>query len=222
MKKILYLLALLPSLPLANEAVTYTCDDGSKILAKFTKNDEGRPLATLDIGGTPRQLALIPAASGAHFRGEGFNFYSQGDDAILEDSDTTLRRCKVGETPPSHTPAATSSFVDISGRITYRQRLALPADAIVTIRVQDNGRTAGKALTLAEQTIELNGQQMPVDFNLIVDRDLIGKQTRLSLFARIDSHGKLLFISDKGYPVKLVDGKSHNEMILRQVTGRRR
>lgn len=222
MKKLLCLLALLPNLLFANEAVTYSCDDGSKILATFSKNSEERPLATLSIGGTVRVLALIPAASGAHYRGDGFNFYSKGQDAILEDEKGSMRRCTVGDTPPAApVPAAVSSFVDITGSVAYLQRIALPPDAILTIRVQDTSRAGAKALTLAEQTIELAGQQVPVAFNLIVDRDLIGKRARLTVAARIESHGKLLFISDKVYPVKLVDGKSHSEMILRQVSTKR-
>jgi putative lipoprotein len=70
---------------------------------------------------------------------------------------------------------------------------------------------------LAEQTIELAGQQVPINFQLTVDRDLIGKKARLTLAARIERRGKLLFINDQSYPVKLIDGKSHSEMILRQV-----
>lgn len=222
MKKLLCLLALLPNLLFANEAVTYSCDDGSKILATFSKNSEERPLATLSISGTVRVLALIPAASGAHYRGDGFNFYSKGQNAILEDDKGSMRRCTVGDTPPAApVPAAVSSFVDITGSVAYLQRIALPPDAILTIRVQDTSRAGAKALTLAEQTIELAGQQVPIAFNLIVDRDLIGKRARLTVAARIESHGKLLFVSDKVYPVKLVDGKSHSELILRQVSTKR-
>ncbi len=222
MKKLLCLLALLPNLLFANEAVTYSCDDGSKILATFSNNPEGRPLATLSFADAAHELALIPAASGAHYRGDGLNFYSKGSEAIFEDDKGLMRRCTAGNTPPpAPLAAAVSSFVDVTGSISYLQRIALPPDAIATIRVQDTSRAGAKALTLAEQTIELAGQQVPVAFNLIVDRDLIGKRARLTVSARIESHGKLLFISDKVYPVKLIDGKSHSEMILRQVSSKR-
>ena len=222
MIKILCLLALVPTLLFANEAVTYSCDDGSKILATFSNNAEGRPLVTLGIAGKTHELALIPAASGAHYRGDGLNFYSKGPDAIFEDAKGLMRRCTVGDTPPpAPPPAAVSSFIDITGSVAYRQRIALPPDAILTIRVQDTGRADAKALTLAEQTIELAGQQAPIAFNLLVDRDLVGKRARLTLAARIESRGKLIFISDKVYPVKLVDGKSHSDLMLRQVSTKR-
>ena len=221
MKKFIPLLALLPALLQANEAVSYACDDGSKISAVFSKNSEERPLATLNIAGSNKELALIPAASGAHYRGEGLNFYTKDNDAIFVDGNGTMRRCSVGNTPPpivKEQPPAVSSFVDISGSVAYRQRIALPPDAILTIKVQDTSRADAKARTLAEQTIELAGQQVPIAFNLVVDRDLIGKKrARITLSARIEQHGKLLFINDKAYQVKLVDGKSHNDMMLRQV-----
>ena len=220
MKKLIPLLALLPALLQANEAVSYACDDGSKISAVFSKNSEERPLATLNIAGRNKELALIPAASGAHYRGEGLNFYTKDNDAIFVDGNGAMRRCSVGNTPPvivKEPPPALSSFVDISGSVAYRQRIALPPDAILTIKVQDTSRADAKALTLAEQTIELAGQQVPIAFNLVVDRDLIGKRSRITLSARIERAGKLLFINDKAYPVKIVDGKSHSEMILRQV-----
>jgi putative lipoprotein len=225
MKKLLITLALLPGLSFAGDpATTYTCDDGSKMTVAISADPDGRPLATLNIGGKSQTLALIPSASGTHYRGDGANYYSKGDDAIFVDEKDKMRRCTKGDNPPqvAKSPApAVSSFVDIGGSVTYLQRIALPPDAVLIIRAQDTSRADAKAITLAEQTIELAGQQVPINFQLTVDRDLIGKKARLTLSARIERRGKLLFINDKAYPVKLIDGKSHSEMILRQVGGAR-
>ena len=222
MKKLLITLALLPSLAFAGEpATTYTCDDGSKMSVAMSADPDGRPLATLNIGGNSQTLALIPSASGTHYRGDGANFYTKGDDAIFDDGKGQMRRCTRGDAPPplpaQAQPPAVSSFVDIGGSVAYLQRIALPPDAVLIVRVQDTSRADAKARTLAEQTIELAGQQVPINFQLTVDRDLIGKKARLTLAARIERRGKLLFINDQSYPVKLIDGKSHSEMILRQV-----
>ena len=78
------------------------------------------------------------------------------------------------------------------------------------------------ARTLAEQTIELGGQQVPINFQLTVDRDLLGKKARITLAARIAVHGKLLFINDTAYPVKIEAGKGHVDMQLRQVSASRK
>lgn len=221
MKKLLTTLALIPGLLFASEPATYTCDDGSKMSVVISADPDGRPLATLDIRGNSQTLALIPSASGTHYRGDGANFYTKGDDAIFDDGKGQMRRCTRGDAPPpvpaQAQPPAVSSFVDIGGSVTYLQRSALPPDAVLIIRVQDTSRADAKARTLAEQTIELAGQQVPIAFQLTVDRDLLGKKARITLAARIERRGKLLFINDHSYPVKLVDGKSHSEMILRQV-----
>ena len=221
MKKLLIALALLPALSFADEpTTTYTCDDGSKMSVAISANPDGRPLALLNIGGNSQTLALIPSASGTHYRRDGANFYTKGNDAIFDDGKGQMRRCTRGDTPPpapaKAQPPALSSFVDIGGSVSYLQRIALPPDAVLIVRVQDTSRADAKARTLAEQTIELAGQQVPIAFQLTVDRDLLGKRARISLSARIERGGKLLFINDKAYPVKLVDGKSHNEMTLRQ------
>lgn len=227
MKKLLFILALIPGIVLANEPVsTYTCDNSSKIAVTYSTNSEGRPLATLGIAASTLNLALIPSASGTHYRGDGANFYTRGDDAIFDDGSGQMRRCTLGDKPPAiapqATPAAVSSFVDISGSVTYRQRIALPPDAILTVRVQDTSRADAKARTLAEQTIELGGQQVPINFQLTVDRDLLGKKARITLAARIAVHGKLLFINDTAYPVKIEAGKGHVDMQLRQVSASRK
>jgi putative lipoprotein len=236
MKKMLLILALLPGIIpgiipgivlAANPSSTYTCDDRSKIEVTYLTNSEGRPLATLNVAGKSLNLALIPSASGTHYRGDGANFYTRGDDAILEDGTAQIRRCTLGDKPPAIAPqpappVAVSSFVDISGSVAYRQRIALPPDAILTVRVQDTSRADSKARTLAEQTIELAGQQVPINFQLTVDRDLMGKKARITLAARIESRGKLLFISDKVYPVNIEAGKSHIDMQLRQVSAPRK
>ena len=230
MKKLLTTLALLPCLfpgfLFASEpATTYSCDDGSKMSVAISTDPDGRPLATLNISGISQTLALIPSASGTHYRGDGANFYSKGDDAIFDDGKGAMRRCTRGDTPPPQPakaqPPAISSFVDIGGSVSYLQRIALPPDAVLIVRVQDTSRADAKARTLAEQTIELAGQQVPIAFQLTVDRDLLGKKSRISLSARIERGGKLLFINDKAYPVKLVDGKSHSDMQLRQVSAPR-
>jgi putative lipoprotein len=54
-----------------------------------------------------------------------------------------------------------------------------------------------------------------------VDKDLLGKKTRLTVAARIEAGGKLRFISDKAYPA-LKDGQPVPvEMVLKPVTSRK-
>ena len=181
-----------------SERVTYTCDDGSRFAAEFTTGGAGRPQATLFLEGREITLPLVPAASGALYRDGALRLHTKGADAMFEDGTSPLRRCTSSDAPsaPEPAPGAASSFVDIAGSVAYLARSALPPDAVLIVRAQDTSRADAPALTLAEQRIGLAGNPLPVRFRLTVDRDLIGKNAQITVAARIERKGKLLFISD--------------------------
>ena len=215
-------LLLLPISALATEpAVTYRCDDGSSLHVLFSTAADGRTRAMLTLGETTLTLPQVPAASGALYRANDIRLHTKGDEAMYEDAKGKVRHCKQGDTPPA-TAAATkpvvSSFIDISGNVSYLQRIALPPDAVLIVRIQDVSRADAPARILAEQRIELAGRQVPISFQTTVDRDLIGKRARITAAARIERGGKLLFISDKSYPAIRNGQAVPVEMTLKQVT----
>lgn len=179
----------------AGERVAYTCDDGSRFEAEFMAGGAGRPQATLFIAGREITLPLVPAASGALYRDGDIRFHTKGADASFEDGKTPLRRCMSGDAP-TPSPGAASSFVNIGGSIAWQVASPLPSDAVLIVRIQDTARADAPALTLAEQRIGLAGHQPPIPFRLTIDRDLIGKNAQITVAARIERKGKLLFISD--------------------------
>lgn len=207
----------------ADERLPYVCSDGTRFAAAFTTDSEGVTTAIVFTGNRRFVLPQVPAASGALYRKDGVSLHTKGDDASFADGDSQPRQCTRADLVPPPTavePAAPGSFVDISGSVTYRARSALPPDAILVVKVQDTGRAGAPALVLAEQRIELGGQQVPIPFNMLVDRDLIGKKARLTVAARIQSGGKLLFISDTVHPA-LADGQPrHVDMELKQVAAK--
>lgn len=203
--KLKYLpLLLLPLTALAaGEGLPYGCDDGSHIDIAFATGSDGRPQATLHFPDSALTLPQVPAASGALYRADDIRLHTRDNTAIFEDGKGNVRRCTQGAVPlaqPANTAPAVSSFLDISGSVSYRQRMALPPDAILVVRVQDTARGGARARPLAEQRIELGGRQVPVAFSTTIDRDLVGKSARVTVSARVESRGKLLFVSDKAYP----------------------
>lgn len=202
------LLALL-CLPLAalaqsSERTAYTCDNDSRIEISFSTAADGRPLAVLHFADEAITLPQVPAASGALYRNEIILLHLRDDTAVIEDSKGNRRRCSRGDLAPSQpaassAPAAVSSFIDIAGQVTYRQRSALPPNAVLIIRVQDGKRV------LAEQRIELAGQQVPIGFQTSIDRDLLGKKSRVSVTARIEQAGRLLFANARPHPAPLTE-----------------
>ncbi|MBS1144134.1 MAG: hypothetical protein H6R14_1540 [Proteobacteria bacterium] len=193
------LLLCLPLLALANDdRVAYTCDNGSRIDISFSADFSGRPQATLHFADEAVVLPQVPAASGALYRQDDIRLHTKGDDAVFEDGKGNLRRCSRGAVPPRPTPtaqpAASSSFVDIAGTVSYLARIALPPHAILKIRIQSGSRI------LVEQRYELEGAQVPIPFSATVDRDLMGKKATATVSARIEAGGKLLFASAKPFP----------------------
>ena len=224
MKRYALPLLLLPISALATEpAVTYRCDDGSSLDVLFSTAADGRNQAMLTLGETTLTLPQVPAASGALYRANDIRLHTKGDEALFEDAKGKVRHCKQGDTPPATTATTAtkpvvSSFIDISGNVSYLQRIALPPDAVLIVRIQDVSRADAPARILAEQRIELAGRQVPISFQTTVDRDLIGKRARITAAARIERGGKLLFISDKSYPVIRNGQVLPVEMTLKQVT----
>jgi len=222
MKRYLLPFLLLPLTALAGERLPYHCDNGSRIDISFTEAADGRPQATLHFSDGDLTLPQVPAASGALYRIDDIRLHTKGDDALFEDGKGNTRRCSQGTAPPpqaSTTPPANSSFLDITGSVTYRQRIALPPDAVLIVRVQDVSRADAPARQLAEQRIELDGRQVPIPFATTIDRDLVGKRARVTVSARIEQRGKLLFISDRSYPALNKGQPQAVEMVLKQVSG---
>lgn len=198
--KIHYLLPLLFTLSAhaAEDRQPYVCDNGSRLDISFSADADGRPHATLHFADESMVLPQVPSASGTLYRRGDIRLHTKGNEAIFEDGKSNMRRCHQGDALPAAArpaaPPATGSFVDIAGSVSYLSRIALPPDAILTIRVRSGGRT------LAEQRYELNGAQVPIPFATTLDRDLIGKKANVTVSARIDHHGKPRFVSDKPYP----------------------
>lgn len=225
--KLHYLLPLL--LPLcataSDERVPYTCDNGSRLDISFSADASGRAQASLHFADEAVILPQVPAASGALYRSGDIRLHTKDESAILEDGKGNLRRCTrgtVAPAPPQPAPqAGASSFIDITGSITYLTRITLPPGAILTIRIQDTARSGAPARTLVEQRYELNGAQVPIPFSATVDKDLLGKKARLTVTARIEAGGKLRFISDKVYPALKEGRPVPVEMVLKAVTSRK-
>ena len=212
-------LLLLPLSALAEgERLPYICDNGSSINISFSADLSGRPQATLHFSDATITLPQVPSSSGVLYRIEEIRLHTQADEAIFEDGKGNIRRCKQGSAMPvakATAPTATSSFVDISGRIFYYSRAALPADAVLIVQVQDTARARPR--TLAEQQIELSQQTVPVSFQTTIDRDLIGKKGRVTVNAHIKQNGKVLFSNKTSYPAMRQGQPLYVDMQLQQV-----
>lgn len=77
------------------------------------------------------------------------------------------------------------STIDITGSITYRQRIALVPGSVATITLEDVSQADAASTTIAEQTIQIDDQQVPIPFRLTVDGDALDERNSYSVRATI-------------------------------------
>jgi putative lipoprotein len=190
-----------------SEYITYTCDDGTRFEAAFSADSDGRPQASLRFAGRELTLPQVITASGASYKADNIALHTKEEKALFSDGKSRLRSCQQADSTPAAAPsAAPSAFVDLGGSIAWHTASPLPADAVLIIRAQDTARADAPALTLAEQRIGLAGNPLPIPFKLTIDRDLIGKNAQITIAARIERKGKLLYSNDSIHPA-LKDGQ---------------
>jgi putative lipoprotein len=90
-------------------------------------------------------------------------------------------------------PAARASVV--TGTVTYRERLALPPNAVVRVALQNISLADAPAIVLSEQLIVTGGRQAPIPFALDYDPAGIDPRLTYAASARITVEGQLLFTS---------------------------
>jgi len=113
-----------------------------------------------------------------------------------------LAACKTGAAgrPSVSTPDAMQP-VRVTGTVTWRERIAIPPDAQVVVRLQDVSRMDAPAVVLAEQRFETAGRPPPFPFEFTIDAANVNPSLRYTVAARVERGGQLLFINDTAYPV---------------------
>ncbi|HUL80971.1 MAG TPA: YbaY family lipoprotein [Gammaproteobacteria bacterium] len=90
----------------------------------------------------------------------------------------------------------------LTGSVLYRERIALPPDARIEVRLEDVSRADAPADVLAEQTFTANGKQVPFPFELRYAPERIQANHRYSVRASIrGANGELMFASPSHHPV---------------------
>lgn len=105
----------------------------------------------------------------------------------------------------------------VTGTVTYRERIALPPTAVVTVRLVDVSLADAPSPVLAEQTIPTTGRQVPFSFALAYDPAAIVPAHTYAIQVRIENAGQLLYISDTQHPVVTRDHPRHVDVVVRRV-----
>jgi putative lipoprotein len=101
----------------------------------------------------------------------------------------------------------------LAGTVSYLQKVALPQDAEVEVKLEDISLADAPAVVLAESRFSTKGGQVPFTFLLSYDRARVIRGHRYNLRATIYVGGQIAWITDTVVPVQL-DGTDGTQRLL--------
>jgi uncharacterized lipoprotein YbaY len=114
--------------------------------------------------------------------------------------------------------AGMKTLSDLNGTVAYRQRIALPPNAIIEVSLQDVSKMDAPAEVLDSVQIPSAGRQVPIPFTLRYDPAQIDERYTYTVSARITVDGVLTWISTTQNPVLTRGAPTDNvEIIVEQV-----
>jgi len=105
-------------------------------------------------------------------------------------------------------------FVIVSGSAAYRQRIAMPPDAVLTVRVEEVSRADAPAPVLAETREPFGARQVPIAFSLNVPSAGIDPRFSYAVRATITVGGELRFTTTSSYAVLTRGAPNHVDLVL--------
>jgi len=115
------------------------------------------------------------------------------------------------------TPVASVAAEQVlKGEVVYRERIALPPGARVTVQLTDVSLADAPAAIVAEQKITPTGQ-VPIPFELKFDTSAILEKNTYALQARIDVDDKLMFINDERHQVDPLAADGPQTILVKMV-----
>ena len=100
-----------------------------------------------------------------------------------------------GAATPAKQPA------QLTGRITYRTRAALPEGAVIDVQLLDVSRMDAPATTLGRVEIVTRGEQVPVPFTVGYDAAAIDPRRRYTVQATITIEGRVAYRTTTAHAV---------------------
>ena len=131
---------------------------------------------------------------------------------VIDASGRVRMRLEAGSTKPMNPQSA-----QITGTVTYLQRMALPPGAVVHVNLLDVSLQDAPARPLGEQIITNPSHQVPIPFKIEYDPAAIDPRHTYAVQARVTAKGRLIFITTSAYHVITRGNPTHVELIVERV-----
>ncbi|MCP3698131.1 MAG: hypothetical protein GY920_06190 [Aliivibrio sp.] len=120
----------------------------------------------------------------------------------------------------TQTDAANTDVIEVAetqvvtGSVGYRERIALPENAVITVTLADVSLADAPSKTISEQTFEAAEKSSPFDYSLEFDTADIQANHSYSVRATIKVDGKLRFTTDTNYAVITDEAKTMQQDLM--------
>lgn len=105
----------------------------------------------------------------------------------------------------------------VKGSVAYRERMALPPDALVKVQLLDVSLQDVSAQVISETTITAEGRQVPLPFELRYSPEKIQPNRTYAVRATIHFNGRMMFTTDKAYHVITRGNPNETSLMLVRV-----
>ena len=113
--------------------------------------------------------------------------------------------------------AAPAPLDRLSGSVTYRERMALPQDATLTVELLDVSKQDVRAVRLAQLSLPVGSRQVPLAFELPFYPGDVQPAHRYTLRATLTRGGELLFTTTTHSPVLTHGAGKQAHLVLQRV-----
>jgi putative lipoprotein len=195
---------------------SYSCDGGAKVTVSLRERN-----ARVVFGGKSYSMKQVEAASGTKYSDGKTVWWSKGEEGFLQDERNEEQPVRLAENCKLE-KAAENATSAVSGTVAYRERIAMPENAVLTMQLQDvssgNGADA-QAEVIAEQKFTFAGHQVPLPFELHYDAGKIDPKHTYALSARITVADQLMFMNTTAYRVITQGNPVKADILLQMVEG---
>lgn len=129
-------------------------------------------------------------------------------------------RSNDGVSPETGTPVAAASeqhsvpsLPTVSGTVNIRQRIALPADAVLTVTLSDASLSDAPSKVISQRVTRTEGKQAPFAFTLPYNPADIQPHARILLSAAIAINNRVVMVTENVLPA-IVNGVNHADLVL--------
>jgi putative lipoprotein len=195
----------------------YRCDGGAEVVVYLRERN-----ARVTFQDKSYAMKQVEAGSGTKYSNGTMVWWSKGDEGLLEDDTKPEQPMKLAENCKlvrGNGAGQTTGSGVVSGTVAYRERMAMPEHAVLTMQLQDISNSEAPPEVIAEQRFKFAGHQVPLPFELHYEPATIDPAHTYAVSAKIEVAGQVMFLNSTTHKVITQGNPTKVDMSVQMVEG---